>query len=143
MSVKNPGGPLAGLDDDGIFIAYKSDDFMNYVECAADCLDCLYFYRFDICSHEYTTNMLDYYPGKEFLIMPSTYYDFSSVDISSRPKRRRAVSTIVDALSHILSEENAYIDRIPPNLHCSDAYVAADESADMLIEAIETLTKAY
>ena len=66
-----------------------------------------------------------------------------AADISTRPKRRRAVSLIVDALISICNAETAYRDRIPENLMDSDAYAAADESIDSLTDAIDALMSAF
>ena len=68
---------------------------------------------------------------------------FDVVDISTRPKRRRAVSLIVTELTRIREAEEAYLNRIPENMEGGDAYAAADESIDLLIEAIDFLTDAY
>jgi hypothetical protein len=53
--------------------------------------------------------------------MPTFDSIFGTVDISSRPKRRRAVSLIVDELSQIRKEEETYMERIPHNLQEGDA----------------------
>ena len=65
------------------------------------------------------------------------------LDISTRPKRRRAVSMIVNALGQIHLEEDAYQNRIPFNLQGSKAYAAADDSISYLIDAICSLSDAY
>ena len=75
--------------------------------------------------------------------MPTFDSIFGAVDISTRPKRRRAVSLIIDELSQIRNEENAYMERIPINLQESDAYADADYSVEQLNEAIDTLMDAY
>jgi hypothetical protein len=75
--------------------------------------------------------------------MPTSDDVFGSVDISTRPKRRRAVSLIIKELGSIHYEEYACLGRIPANMHNSDAYAAADYSLDMLIEAINCLEEAY
>ena len=61
---------------------------------------------------------------------------FGTLDISTRPKRRRAVSLIIKELGLIHLEEFAYLERIPENMQGGDAYAAADYSLDMLVEAI-------
>ena len=66
-----------------------------------------------------------------------------SVDISTRPKRRHAVSNIVAVLIRLCNAEIAYRDRIPDNLQDSDAYAAADESVELLTDAIDVLMDAY
>jgi len=66
-----------------------------------------------------------------------------TLDISTRPSRRRAVSRIVHALGMIHSAEFDYLNRIPLNLHGGEAYAAADDSLDYLCEAIIFLDDAY
>ena len=66
-----------------------------------------------------------------------------NLDISSRPKRRRAVDLIIKQLSLIRDNESSYRDRIPDNLSDSDAALAADDSIDFLSDAIFSLQDAY
>jgi len=68
---------------------------------------------------------------------------FGAADISTRSKRRQAVSLIISELSLIRNAEEAYMERIPINLQGSDAYAAADESIELLDDAILTLMDAY
>jgi len=68
---------------------------------------------------------------------------FPNLDVSSRPKRRIAVSIIISILHRIRSEEQAYRDRIPPNFDFSDAAANADDSIDLLSDAISYLDDAY
>lgn len=75
--------------------------------------------------------------------MAISYLPLGSVDISTRPNRRKAVSRIIGVLSLICSEEEAYMYRIPLNLQGGDAYAAAEESTVMLTEAICALVDAY
>ena len=65
------------------------------------------------------------------------------LDISSRPKRRRAVSLIINELSRIRDLEESYRDRIPDNLADGDAAAAADDSIDLVSDAIIALQDAY
>lgn len=67
---------------------------------------------------------------------------FGSLDISTRPKRRRVVSLIITELSKIRNAEESYMQRIPLNLQDGDAYAAAD-SVDLLTDAIANLMDAY
>ncbi len=67
--------------------------------------------------------------------MPSFHSVFGTMDISTRPKRRRAVSLIITQLD--------YLERIPQNMTGGDAYAAADESVDLLTDAIVYLMDAY
>jgi hypothetical protein len=66
-----------------------------------------------------------------------------NLDISSRPKRRKAVSLIINQLSLIRDNEESYRLRIPDNLSDGDAAVAADDSIDLLSDAIFALQDAY
>jgi hypothetical protein len=75
--------------------------------------------------------------------MPTFNSVFGAVDISTRPKRRRAVSLIITELSHIRNAEETYLERIPTNFKEGDAYAAADDSVDLLTDAIITLMQAY
>jgi len=68
---------------------------------------------------------------------------FSNLDISSRQKRRRLVALISSALVRVRDEEQAYRDRIPPNLDSSDFAANADDSIDLLSDAILFLDDAY
>jgi len=75
--------------------------------------------------------------------MPTFDSVFGSVDITARPKRRRAVSLIITELSRIRGAEEAYMERIPMNMQGGDAYAAADCSVDLLTDAIISLMEAY
>jgi len=65
------------------------------------------------------------------------------LDLSTRAKRRMAVSRIVGTLSRIRDEEEAYAGRIPDNLQGGDASAAAEDSIDLLTDAIDALADAY
>lgn len=67
----------------------------------------------------------------------------ASVDVSTRGKRRKAVSLVIDILEKIRVAEEAYMERIPLNLRESEAYDAADYSIDIIIDAIVSLSDAY
>jgi hypothetical protein len=64
-------------------------------------------------------------------------------DLSTRAKRRRALTLLLKELDLIRDAEEQYMLRIPENLRESDAYGAADYSVDLLTEAIITLGDAY
>jgi hypothetical protein len=66
-----------------------------------------------------------------------------AIDISTRPKRRKALSLLISELSRIRGEEEAYMLRIPINLQSGAAYAAADECVDILTGAIIALGDAY
>jgi len=84
-----------------------------------------------------------WFDGRGLFALAISYLPLGSIDISSRPNRRKAVSRIIGVLTIICSEEEAYMSRIPLNLQGSDSYAAAEESADMLAEAIGYLNDAY
>jgi hypothetical protein len=75
--------------------------------------------------------------------MPSFHSVFGAVDISTRPKRRRAVSLIITQLSHIRQAESDYMERIPMNMVDGDAHAAAEDSVDLVTDAILNLMDAY
>lgn len=75
--------------------------------------------------------------------MPSFNAVFGAMDISTRPKRRRAVSLIISELSRIRNAESEYMERIPVNMKNGDAYAATDDSVDLLTDAIIYLMDAY
>ena len=64
-------------------------------------------------------------------------------DITTRPKRRRAVDVLIAELKMIRGAEEAYIHRIPKNLQSGDAYSAADNCIETLTDAIDILSDAY
>ena len=66
-----------------------------------------------------------------------------SIDISTRPNRRKAVSRIIGVIGMIYAEEEAYMDRIPINLKDSRYYGNADDSLYYLLNAISALYEAY
>ena len=66
-----------------------------------------------------------------------------SVDVSTRGKRRKAVTAIIKMLDKIHYAEMAYMHRIPTNLQSGEAYEAAEYSADSIEDAINTLYDAY
>jgi hypothetical protein len=71
------------------------------------------------------------------ILLPDT------LDISTRPKRRKAVSSIVFNLSRIRDEELAYMERIPLNFQEGEAYAAADSAVELLSDAIGLLEDAF
>jgi hypothetical protein len=77
------------------------------------------------------------------LVLAISNLPLGSIDFSSRPNRRKAVSRIVGILTLICSEEESYINRIPLNLQGGEAYAAAEESVVMLTDAIDSLLDAY
>ncbi|MDR1073567.1 MAG: hypothetical protein LBL45_07825 [Treponema sp.] len=75
--------------------------------------------------------------------MPTFHSLFGTLDITSRPKRRRAISLIIIELSHIREQEEDYLEHIPFNLQDGDAAAAANDSLDFLSDAILNLMEAY
>lgn len=68
---------------------------------------------------------------------------FGNVDISSRPRRRKVVSLIIEELTRICETENDYMKRIPVNLKGGDACADAENSIETLGDAIMALMDAY
>jgi len=66
-----------------------------------------------------------------------------SIDISTRPNRRKAVERIAGVLGIIYAEEEAYMKRMPLNFNNSRPYCNADNSLYYLINAIFALYEAY
>jgi len=66
-----------------------------------------------------------------------------SIDISTRPNRRKAVSRIISVIGMIYAEEEAYMNRIPLNLKDSRYYANADDSLYYLLNAVSALYEAY
>ena len=62
-------------------------------------------------------------------------------DISTRPRRRKAVKKIIDALNSIMDMESEYRDGIPEQF--AQRYEAADRACEMLAEAINCLEEAF
>jgi len=75
--------------------------------------------------------------------MPKPVDLLESVDISTRPKRRRAVSLIIGLLERIRESEEMYLERVPLNLQDSEIAAAADDSVSYLVDAISSLSDAY
>ena len=75
--------------------------------------------------------------------MKLMYAMLDSLDLSSRDKRRKAVGSVVEALEMVRVAEEANLERFPLNLQGSDAYATADESLDVVIDAICSLSDAY
>jgi len=65
------------------------------------------------------------------------------IDVSTRRKRRAALSQAITLLEKIHSAEEAYLDHVPFNFRDSDAYEATEEIVDILGDAISTLLSVY
>lgn len=66
-----------------------------------------------------------------------------SPDLSTRQKRRTAVSSIIRQLERIMDNEERYRDNIPENLQGSLAFDSAEQCLSSLYEAIDLLEAAY
>jgi len=75
--------------------------------------------------------------------MNSTKSAVASIDVSTRAKRRKAMSLVVEILESIRTAEEAYMERMPVNFHSGGAYAAADDSVDAIIDAVIGLSDAY
>ena len=67
----------------------------------------------------------------------------AAIDVSTRRKRRAATALAIDLLGKIHLAEEDYVSKIPPNLHGSAAYAAAEDTIDSLVDAILTLDCAF
>ena len=65
-----------------------------------------------------------------------------SFDISTRRKRRIAMSFIIEFLEMIYRAEYDYMERLPINLHGSKSYSIADNSI-IIFDAINILWSVY
>lgn len=63
--------------------------------------------------------------------------------LSTRRLRRKLVNNLIDLLEKVKLAEEGYRDRIPENLRYSDRYEDADQSVEVLLEAIDILSDAY
>ena len=66
-----------------------------------------------------------------------------SIELSTRRRRRDAVKLAMDLVAGIHLAESGYMERIPANLQGGDAYQAAEQALDYLVEAIDALEAAY
>jgi len=73
----------------------------------------------------------------------STPDPIMSLDLSTRSKRRKATALAINLLEHIRIAEEASIDKFPCNLQNGDAFTNAEESLDIIIDAIAALGDAY
>lgn len=69
--------------------------------------------------------------------------EIDPVDVSTRAGRRKAVANIIIMLREIREAEETRMAKTPLNLQSSDAYAAADESVDAIIDAVSCLEDAY
>jgi hypothetical protein len=65
------------------------------------------------------------------------------MDCSTRRKRRAALAYSICILEQISLGEAAYMDNMPMNLLCSDAYDTTDYYITLLEEAIDVLRSVY
>jgi len=68
---------------------------------------------------------------------------FTTLDLSSRGKRRKVVAIVVGLLERIRAEEQMFLVRMPLNLQGSDAYDVADNYIGMLDDAIDMVSSVY
>jgi len=66
-----------------------------------------------------------------------------SVDLSTRGKRRKMITLVIDLLKRIRSAEQALLERMPLNLHASDVYDTAEYAIDILDETIDVISSVY
>jgi hypothetical protein len=61
----------------------------------------------------------------------------------TRQKRRKAVAGLIRECEAIIDAEQQYIDRMPENLESSPMHEAAEQTVDILSEAVELLSNAF
>jgi len=67
----------------------------------------------------------------------------ATIDVSSRSKRRQATSLALGLLEHIRAAEEANIGRFPENFQDGHAFANAEESHEVVSDAIVALEYAY
>ena len=75
--------------------------------------------------------------------MHSLKSSLAALDLSSRKKRRNAISLTAALLVRVRDEEEAYMNRIPDNLQGSDAYSDSECFISLLDEAIDLVASVY
>lgn len=66
-----------------------------------------------------------------------------AIDVTSRRKRKAAVSIALHLLENVRIAEEAYLERIPLNLQGGDAYAVTEDVIDILTDSIITLMSVY
>jgi hypothetical protein len=84
--------------------------------------------------------LLGYMESYSNALTPKKTY---SPDLSKKSQRRAAVSRILEQLGAIRDNEENYKNRIPDNLMGSEAYELAEQSVDIIDEAVDVLEMAY
>ena len=69
--------------------------------------------------------------------------DVGNDRIKSRGGRRKALKDIIIQLEEIRSAENAYKEKIPENLQSGEAYESAEETVELIEQAIELLNESF
>lgn len=67
----------------------------------------------------------------------------NTVDVSTRDKRRKAVALVIDLLERIRFAEETNIERFPVNFQDGEAFGNAEQSLDIVTDAIVFLFDAY
>jgi hypothetical protein len=58
------------------------------------------------------------------------------LDVSSRAARRRAMALLLVELERVMRAEEAYMERVPENFRCGDAYESAEYTVDIIAGVI-------
>lgn len=66
-----------------------------------------------------------------------------SIDLSTRAKRRKVTSLVVEVLDNVKTFEESVLARTPENLQNADAYQKTEISAEAIGDAIDILIDAY
>jgi hypothetical protein len=87
------------------------------------------------------TSMMSEYLGVPCIRHRET--EHTRVNLSKRDDRRREIRRIVASLEEIMTAESGYMERIPENMQDGERHQAAEQSIDLIEEAIEALRDAY
>jgi type VI protein secretion system component VasA len=67
----------------------------------------------------------------------------TSIDVSSRRKRRAATNIVIELLIKIRFAEQEHLSRMPLHFYGNADYIAAEDTIDTLIAATVALSEAY
>jgi hypothetical protein len=67
----------------------------------------------------------------------------SSIKLDTRGRRRKAVRSLISQLEMVCNEEYSYKERIPENLQNGAAFTNAEQSIELIEQAIDLLYEAF
>jgi len=82
-------------------------------------------------------------PKGGVLIVSNNIVFINQIDLSSRAKRRKAVELVSLLLDRVRLAEETNIDNFPLNFRDSQAFANAEDSWDLLMDAISSLYDIY